>query len=254
MSEASAGWKHDKERGSVFLILLIRWIAEHLGRGIARTILIPIVIYFLLVLPRQRKASLEYLDNVLGHKARWMDVAKHIHHFAATILDRVYFLAGQFQRFDIKLHNHELVLDYFKKGEGCILLGSHLGSFEVMRSLGIKDKKLPIKIIMDRQHNTKITKIFEQLDSEMTASILELDGPMSMLQLQETLSKGGFIGLLGDRITADRTTAQCQFMGKTAEFPTNPYLLAHILAVPVIVFYGLYQGGNRYDIQSLVDV
>ena len=37
-------------------------------------------------------------------------------------------------------------------------------------------------------------------------------------------------------------------LGREASFPAGPALLAAVSAVPVILFVGLYRGGNRYDI------
>ncbi len=241
-------WKNEKERGSAVLISLICWIALHLGRGTARLVLIPIDAYFLLRLPAQRKASKDYLQRILNRDISWLDTARHIHCFASTILDRVFFLSGQFHRFDIKIHNQDVVMERVNNGQGCILLGSHLGSFEVLRSLGMEQSELKLKIIMDKVHNTKITKVFDQLNSGIMDTVIELDGPDSILQLQETLNNGGLIGLLGDRVTTDNKVVSCQFLGGEVELPANPYLLAHILKVPVILFFGLYRGGNKYDI------
>lgn len=244
----SAAWKNEKERGSATLIRLICWIALHMGRGVARLILFPIDAYFLLRLPAQRKASKDYLQRILKRKTNWIDTAKHIHYFASTILDRVFFLSNQFHRYDIKTHNQDIVMDRVNTGQGCILLGSHLGSFEVLRSLAIKQPQLNLKIIMDKIHNTRITRVLDQLNNNIMDTVIELDGPDSILQLKDTLDNGSLLGLLGDRVTTDNKTVNCQFLGSEAELPANPYLLAHVLKVPVILIFGLYRGGNRYDI------
>lgn len=41
---------------------------------------------------------------------------------------------------------------------------------------------------------------------------------------------------------------RCEFFGQPAGFPVGPLQLAAALNVPVILFYGLYLGGNRYDV------
>ena len=241
-------WKQEKERGSEVLVQLICWIALHLGRTLARSILIPIDIYYLLRLPVQRNASRQYLERLTGKKPAWLDTVKHIHCFAATILDRVFFLTGRFDQFDITIYNREVLIDRVEQGQGCILLGSHMGSFEVLRALGVEKKNLPLKIIMDKVHNTQITQVFDQLNSEISKTVMEIDGPESILQIQEVMDSGGLLGLLGDRVTTDNKTVVCHFLGEQAVLPANPYLLAHILKSPVILFFGLYRGGNRYDI------
>jgi predicted LPLAT superfamily acyltransferase len=43
-------------------------------------------------------------------------------------------------------------------------------------------------------------------------------------------------------------TVRCQFFGQEAAFPAGPLLLAALAECPVILFFGLYRGGNRYDV------
>jgi predicted LPLAT superfamily acyltransferase len=62
------------------------------------------------------------------------------------------------------------------------------------------------------------------------------------------LEAGFLIGMLGDRVSSGGKTTQCQFLGATATFPAGPVLLAAIMHCPVILFFGLYRGGNRYEI------
>jgi len=245
----TAAWKNQKEQGSVILVKLICWIALHLGRSIARTILVPIDLYFLLRLPNQRQASRQYLERILGRRVNWLDIARHIHCFAATILDRVYFLTGQFERFDIRIHSKEILMRYVDVGKGCILLGSHLGSFEVLRALGVTAKQLNIKIVMDKAHNTRITAVLDQLNPDISNTVLILDDAGSILQLHKLLEQGGLVGLLGDRVfSSNGKTVTADFLGDEIDIPADPYLLAHVLKVPVILFFGLYHGKNRYDI------
>ena len=46
-----------------------------------------------------RRVSCEFLKRVRGGSVHWWHVFRHFYYFAATILDRVYLLRGEFQRF-----------------------------------------------------------------------------------------------------------------------------------------------------------
>ena len=74
---------------------------------------------------------------------------RHYYSFASTILDRVYFLRGRFDHFDIQVHGLDGLDRMLTKGRGCLLLGSHLGSFEVVRALGLARKDVEIRVLMD---------------------------------------------------------------------------------------------------------
>ncbi|MGC2627685.1 MAG: hypothetical protein WA269_12685, partial [Candidatus Udaeobacter sp.] len=129
-------WVSVPERGTPASLRVIAWIAERVGRPLARLLLFPITIYFLITAHTARRASYEFLKRARGSSVRWWQVLRHFYYFAATILDRVYLLRGEFDRFCVTIHGKELLQRQNESGKGCVLLGSHLGSFEVLRALG----------------------------------------------------------------------------------------------------------------------
>jgi predicted LPLAT superfamily acyltransferase len=241
-------WNRQRERGSPTALRLILWIALHLGRRPARLVLYPITVYFLARAVAPRRASRRFLTRALGRNVGLVDVGRHIHCFAATILDRVYLLAGRLEKFDVHLHQPELITERVAAGRGFLLLGSHLGSFEVMRAMAIQAAGMPLKILMDPGHNRRLTDLLHALNPAFAASVIPLDGPYPLLAVSETLRNGGVVGLLGDRCLPGEPTVSCDFLGAPARFPTGPFSLAALTGVPVILAFGLYRGGNRYDL------
>jgi predicted LPLAT superfamily acyltransferase len=241
-------WTAVPERGTPALLSLIAWIAVRIGRWAARLLLYPITLYFVITARAARQASYDYLQRVRGRSARWWHIFRHFHCFAATILDRVYFLRGEFEHFDVTLHEKERLRRQRETGKGCILLGSHLGSFEVLRALGVTQQGLPLKVLMDTAHNENITRFLDTLNQEIASTVIVPDRPDSLLRVKESLDAGFFIGMLGDRVSSGDKTMQCEFLGASAAFPTGPILLAAMMHCPVILFFGLYCGGNRYEI------
>jgi predicted LPLAT superfamily acyltransferase len=236
------------ERGSAGAVRLMIWIGLKLGRPAARGLLYPITAYFLLTAHEHRRASRRYLERALGRPARWWHVARHLHAFAATILDRVFLLAGQGQRLDVRWHGLPLLEAQAASGRGALLLGSHLGSFEVLRALAAGRLALPLRILMYRNHNAVISRLLEALNPDMAATVIDLGRPDCMLRACEALAKGCLVGMLGDRVANSRKTTRCTLLGGEVELPAAPVLLAHRLGVPILLFFGLYRGGNRYDV------
>ncbi len=230
------------------MLRTIHWVAVALGRKTARLLLYPITLYFLLTARRQRRISYEYLKRLRGTRAHWWQVFHHFHCFAATILDRVYLLRGEFARFDVTLHNREVLHRQVASGHGCILLGSHLGSFEVLRTLGVTHQELPLRVLMDVEHNENLTRFLDALNPDIARTVIVPDRPDTLLRVKESLDAGFLIGTLGDRPTSDGKTVQCHFLGAPATFPAGPILLAAMMHCPIILFFGLYRGGNRYEI------
>lgn len=244
----SPAWTQLPERGNGAALRLIGWVALRIGRPVGRALLYPITLYFLLTATAARRGSQRYLRRILGREPRWRDSFRHLHCFAATLLDRIYFLSGQLERFDIRFHNDRLILDQVASGQGCILLGSHLGSFEVLRALGITQRRLPLRILMNTRHNQGITRFFQALNPQLAQAIIPIGGPETLLRVKESVEQGFLVGLLGDRTVPGEKTLRCRFLGQETSLPVGPLALAALARCPVLLFFGLYRGGNRYDV------
>ncbi len=245
----SRAWVSQPERSNPFTLKLICWIALHTGRAFARFWLYPITLYFYLTSPTVRRASRDYLSRVLSRPPGAWQVARHIFRFSATVLDRVYFLTDQFERFSIRIENQALLNAYQAEGQGVLLLGAHFGSFEVLRSLALDRYHVPLKILMYRQHNQMITRILEALNPAVPESVIDLGKDNALLQVHECLQRGEFVGVLADRVMDGTRVVQCPFLGQPATFPAGPMEMALMMNVPIILFYGIYEGGNRYTIR-----
>ena len=157
-------------------------------------------------------------------------------------------MAGRYNEFDLTIHDAEPLLDRVDRQQGCLLLGSHLGSFEILRATGLISRTVPIKLLMHQENAPILNEILGNLDPAMLDSIIPVGEPETMLRAKECLDEGGLVGMLGDRPLKHEKVVRCKFFGHTAQFPSGPMLLASILKVPVVLFFCLYRGGGRYDI------
>jgi predicted LPLAT superfamily acyltransferase len=82
----------------------------------------------------------------------------------------------------------------------------------------------------------------------MTADVITAGAPDTMLRVRECLNRNGLIGLLGDRTLYPGDDTPCMFLGSPARFPNGIIRLLSILQAPVVLFFGLYRGGNRYTV------
>lgn len=245
----TTSWKTQRERGSRRLMQLITWITLKLGRPAGRLLLYPICFYFVAFSVCAREASRGYLARVQEKPVRWRDIFAHYHSFAATILDRVYLLSGQHRYFDVQVYHAEALYEALREGRGCILLGSHLGSFEVLRALGMFERNLAVNVLMHDDHAEKLNSVLHGLHPDIRPRIIPLGQPDTLLRVKECVERGEIVGILGDRAFDEDKTVICRFMGESAAFPQGPLLLASILQAPVVLFFGLYHGGKRYEVR-----
>ncbi|MGW8183232.1 MAG: acyl-CoA synthetase [Burkholderiales bacterium] len=244
-----AGWLALPERGSRAAVGLMTRLTLALGRSATRCLLYPICLYFYAFSPRTRRASRAYLMRVLDRAPGASDVLRHFHTFAATLHDRLFFVQGRLDPFEVNVHGEGEVDRLLGRGNGCLLLGSHLGSFEVLRALGRFGKDYRINVVMHEAGDTNTGRALATLaPPAFKQEVIHPGDPDAILRVKECLDRGEIVGILGDRAFGDGRTWPCRFLGATAQFPLGPWLLAATLGVPVVLFFGLYRGGPRYDV------
>lgn len=246
----SADWKQRPEGGSRVALWLIRGVARHGGRAIGRALLYPITLYFLLVRAPERRESRAYLARVLPRPPGLLDVARHIHTFASTILDRVFMLTGQMQRFQIDVRGIDDLHAALDHGRGVLVFGSHLGSFDALRALSRARPDVQVRVLLDKSHNPALTEVLGALNPQLAAGIIDAgqDGPSIVLAMKQATDDGALVALLVDRARPGEPSLDSSFLGGTAAFPTAPWLIAAALKVPVVLAFGLYRGGRRYEL------
>lgn len=243
-----AAWLQQAERSNVWTLRLMIWLTLKLGRPLTRLLLYPICLYFVLFSMRARRASRRYLERALARRVGWKEIFLHYLTFASTIHDRIFLLTGHYQDFQVNVHGADALKETLARGQGCLMVGAHLGSFEILRALGDRDAGVVLNILAHHGNAAKTVQVFQALNPDLLPRIIQVGMPDTVLKVQECLERGEVVALLGDRMLDSDKAAQCDFFGHRAAFPEGPILLASILKVPVVLCFGLYRGGKAYDI------
>jgi predicted LPLAT superfamily acyltransferase len=133
-----------------------------------------------------------------------------------------------------------------ERGVGALMLGSHLGSFEAMRALG-DAKSFPVHIVAHFDNSQKLHRV---LGENVGARIIVPDASdMSfVLKLREVIDRGELVAILADRYLEGNRTIAVDVLGRPAQLPVGPYLVAAALKCPVYVCFALHTGHARYAV------
>lgn len=234
----------------MFGLKLLRSFALFFGRAAGRVMLYPITLYFLIRRGPERRASRAYLSRVLGREASLWDVAKHIYAFATVTLDRVFFLSGKHERFDVRMIGIECLRERWSWGNGVLVFGAHVGSFDALRAMATLRQDVTLRVVLDLEQNPALSRVLNTLNPKLAASIINArqEGTTTALAIKEALDERSIVTLLVDRARPDNNVINIDFLGAPAPFPTAPWQLAAALKVPVVLCFGLYKGGDRYDL------
>jgi len=255
MKSDSPDWVRRQERSNLAILRFMVWLSLFFGRSASRVVLYGIAVYYVIFAPAARRASRGYLRRALGRWANWRDGFLHVFSFASTVHDRIYLLNDRFDLFDIEIHGAEELRGKLADGNGALLIGAHLGSFEVLRAIGRGRAGLKVAMMMYEENARKINATLEAINPAATEDIIGLGQPGSMMTARDKLDQGYLVGMLADRRLGDDVTTPIDFLGEPAPFPVGPFRVAAMLKRPVFFMTGLYMGGNRYQIhfESLAD-
>jgi predicted LPLAT superfamily acyltransferase len=243
-----AEWIDNRERGSLALLRFMAFLSMRLGRRLSRIPLFCVAAYFFLFAPRASRQSRRYLSRALGRQPSARDRFRHILFFATTIHDRVYLINERYKAFRITIEGEALMREQAERGMGAFLMGAHMGSFEVIGSVGRREPGLHVSMAMYEDNARKINSILTAVNPKARPDVISLGHLDAMLKLAERLDRGAFVGILGDRTLGEEPVHPVSILGERAYLPTGPMRAAAILRRSVMFMAGLYRGGNHYHV------
>ncbi len=244
-----AAWLSQRERGTVVALRLATIWATLLGRTLSRPMVHLIALYYALFDANAKRVSRDWFTRLNGEAPRFRQVYRHILTFVQVTLDRLYFTSGRLAPFEITRTGNDLLLAQARSGQGAILLGAHVGSFEAMRASSTTER-MPLSIVGTWQNAKMINALLSSLDPEMPAQVVDSGGdPVSLaLTLRDRIANGHLLAMMADRVGPNEKTVEVEFFGEPASFAAGPFLLAAVLKCPVYIVFGLYSEPNRYDL------
>ena len=241
---AQSEWRRRPERGSPGIVRFMSRLSLAIGRGPSRVLLRFIALYFFVTGGAARRNVRAFLTRALGRAPTLREQFAVFFAFSSTIHDRVFFLEGRFDLFRVEMHGGELV-----GPGGALMMGAHLGSFEVLRATGRQAAQRRVVMAMYNEQAQRLNAILGEISPEVHRDIVPLGRPHSMLDLAARLDEGAVVGILADRTPGDEPMVRVPFLGQEAAFPTGPMRIAAALRRRVFFMAGLYRGGNRYEIR-----
>jgi predicted LPLAT superfamily acyltransferase len=163
------------------------------------------------------------------------------------LLDRVYLAMGRFDDFDVTVAGLDVVESALKAGKGCVMLGSHLGSFDLLMLAHREKRGHAITVMMQVDPRARLRRI-AGID-ENAFNVIRVGEPGSYLRAHEAIERGEIVGILADRVDHGAPGLRVLFLGREVTLPVAPHVLAARTGAPVILCFGLYEGGRRYRLE-----
>ncbi|WP_144393752.1 glycosyltransferase family 2 protein [Pleionea sediminis] len=247
------------ERGSRLGMTILFYCFRWFGVKFVKLLLYPIIFYYFLFSPQQRKHSYNYLNklyrysnkDLFSRKPSFWDGFKHFYSFGEINADKFATWAGEFDLNDIVFENEHLIEEIRQSGKGALFLVSHIGNIDTGRALSMKYKDVAINNIVSFNEAPIFNNTLEKISQESTKRLFMVSelGIETGIILKKRLDQGEIIVIAGDRIanSGSERTISTKFLGVDASFSAGPFKLAGVLECPIYTFCSLKRNG-RYHI------
>lgn len=224
--------------------LWLLWFTHRvLGRWGFRLLMAPAIVWFVLVRPVARRASIDYLRRIgelppdAGRLRAWRAAMRHFMSFAETVLDKALVWGGGLDVSRAPVDVDPRFDEAVRAGRGGVLLVAHLGNLEALRAFGRRLPSLRLNLLVHSANSARFMRVLERLDARSTTDLLqvtEMDAAMAAT-LAERVARGEWVVIAADRIPVSERarTLRTDFLGAPAPLPVGPWVLARALGGPV---------------------
>ncbi len=243
-----------KSRGGSFGYLSFIFMIRHLGIRFAYVFLVPVAAYFIPFAPKSTAAVWEYHRRIrgLGVCRSIVEVYMHYYRFGQTLIDRMAMNSGLSDRYQFRFDRYEEFLRILDAGQGAVLIGAHVGCWEIGSPFFGKYASRIHVVMYDTEYES-IKKTLERYKAPLAYRVIAVnkDALEGILRIKGALDHGEYVCFQGDRYTDEKQTYVRNFLGREARFPSGPFRLAARLKVPVVFYYAVREQGRRYRFEFM---
>jgi predicted LPLAT superfamily acyltransferase len=240
-------WAHLEERGSELGMRFLLQAYALGGRWPFRLCLYPVLLWYFVASPHLRRVSAHYRQR-LGLETGPLGGLRHIAAFAETLLDKL--LAWSGGRPQAKLHGIEHITELRQKGQGGLLVCAHFGNVELARALGALDDGIDLTILVHTAHAQRFSRMLARINPQSQVNLVQVTqlDAATAAHLAQKVAQGGFVVISADRLPVlPSSIVWADFLGHPAPWPAGPWILAQVLACPVLLMW-CYRRHDAYQL------
>lgn len=262
----SAHWAGMAERGSAWGLHLVAAAYGVLGRRAALTALLPAVAWFYLTGRVTRQVSRDYLARLAVHAGPGVEIPaatpanvfRHMLAFAEAGLDKLAAWRGDIKRSELDFPNEDVFERLIGSGRGALFISAHLGNLEITRALAVGGGIARVNAVVYTAHARRFAATLAGASDCFGVNLLEVSdfGPDTAMLLKDKVDQGELLVIVGDRTPPSENgrVVSARFLGKPAQFPQGPFVLAHLLECPVYLFFCLKEAdGYRIHLEPFAE-
>ncbi len=208
-------------------------------------------IYFCLLRPGARRASMRFLDRLRPGRSsirRWWETYRHMVEFGFLLLDRALILKRASHGFTVSCDGLENLTRPAALSGGVVMLSAHFGNAEIsmpyMGKMGLEHR---IHIVM-YQREEDATERFHLKNRHQMAkmAVISTTNPLAAgVKIIGALRKGDLVAIRADRVMQGKRL-RAALLGEEVELPAGPFVAAALSGSPVVSVYTCRLGYRKY--------
>lgn len=183
-------------------------------------------------------------------KAR-ISVFKSYYTFGQTIIDKIAISAGLRNHFTYNFDGIDTLKKLLSEKKGGVLLSAHIGNFDIAQHfLADIDFNMEINLVSLDQEHSAIKEYIESIKKASGKLIIIQDDMSHIFKINEALSNNELVCFTGDRYMEGTKVLSAELLGKEANFPAGPFMIASRLRVPVVYVYAMKEKNKHYHLYA----
>jgi len=249
-----AGEWEGKSKGTVLGYKIFIFFIRKLGVRAAYGLLYFVALYYVFFAGKSTRSIFYYFRKRL--KYSWtksvLSIYKSYYVFGKTIIDKAAISSGLQNRFTHECDGVENIIELLDKKQGGIMISAHVGNFEIAEFFFEEiDTRSQISLVTTDAEHKNIKEYMEKVTMRSNVKFILVKDDMShIFEINNALSNGELVCFTGDRYMKGQKLLTESLMGKEANFPAGPFLLASRLNVPVLFVYVMKETNKHYHLYA----
>lgn len=249
-----AGEWEGKSKGTVLGYKIFIFFISKLGVRAAYGLLYFVALYYVFFAGKSTRAIFYYFHKRLKYSflKSLISIYKSYYTFGMTIIDKAAISSGLKSQFTYECDGVENIIDLLDKQKGGIMISAHVGNFEIAEFFFEEiDTRSQISLVTTDAEHQNIKEYMEKVTIRSKVKFILVQDDMShIFEINNALTNGELVCFTGDRYMKDQKVLTESLMGKVANFPAGPFLLASRLNVPVLFVYVMKENNKHYHLYA----
>jgi|WetSurMetagenome_2_1015567.scaffolds.fasta_scaffold00185_24 predicted LPLAT superfamily acyltransferase len=217
------------------------------GVAPAYALLVFVSLYYALF-DKKSAAAVRALRSHLGMGDSLAHRFGHCFSFGMSLIDKYAFLSGRTNFFRFESHREDFITAALAQGRGAILLGAHVGNWEIAGNLLSDRLGAPIHYLMMDSEKPEMKKLFGKALNNRRINVIPVgEGGLDLvIAVRNALRENGLVCMHGDRAVPGQKTQKHNFLGEDVPFPLGPFAIAAATGAPVIPIVVTKSGLRKY--------